>query len=212
MKLYLSSYRVPTPDDFVELIGKPAGTIRLAMIPNAKDAYVERIWTMKNNDVVRFFASIGITDVTIVDLRDYSDGLQLKDYLAEYDVIWANGGNTFLLRYAMRVSGFDTIITDLLASGIVYGGESAGLLVAGPTLHGSEVADEAEFAPEIVWDGLGLVTDMIWPHADEAMYADALRGMRQLYPGMLELKNSQAVVIDGHKRRIVENGSNKGNL
>lgn len=104
----------------------------------------------------------------------------------------------------MRRSGFESIITDLLKEGIVYGGESAGLLVAGPTLRGSEVADNSELASEIIWDGLGLIDEMIWPHADEVKYADALSHMQSLYPNLIELKNSQAYIVDGDNRRVVE--------
>lgn len=37
MKFYLSSYRIPTPDDFTKLIGKQPARTKLALIPNAKD-------------------------------------------------------------------------------------------------------------------------------------------------------------------------------
>ena len=64
----------------------------------------------------------------------------------------------------MRESSFDDIINDLLAAGIVYGGESAGAAVAGKTLHGIELLDDPTDAPEVIWEGLGLVEYGLLPH------------------------------------------------
>lgn len=77
MKLYLSSYCVPTPEDLFNLVSKPAADMLVAIIPNTKDAYIERIWSMRTKDVTDFFASIGVSHVDIIDLRNYSSALDL---------------------------------------------------------------------------------------------------------------------------------------
>lgn len=41
MRLYLSSYRIPTPGDFTKFIGKQPAQTKLALIPNAKDYFTE---------------------------------------------------------------------------------------------------------------------------------------------------------------------------
>lgn len=43
MKLYLSSYRVPTPKDLEQLVGKAYADMRVVFVANAKDYYIDRI-------------------------------------------------------------------------------------------------------------------------------------------------------------------------
>ena len=72
--------------------------------------------------------------------------------------MWLTGGNTFQLNWAIRQSGFNTIIHDLVNDALVYGGESAGVVVAGKTLHGVENLDDPRDAAVAIWDELGLVS------------------------------------------------------
>ena len=80
------------------------------------------------------------------------------------------GGNIFVLRRAMRASGFDTVIRELLeADAIAYGGYAAGAVVAGPSLRGHELMDDPWELPEgyddpLIWHGLGLTPFAIVPH------------------------------------------------
>lgn len=204
MKLYLSSYRIPTPDDLSSLLGKPLDKVAVALIPNAKDYYSDLAWKFKVNDFVAYMERLGL-DVEIVDLRHYSDGQTLRDKLSGFDLIWAMGGNTFVLRYEMKRSGFDEIIGELLNRGKVYGGDSAGALVAGLSLAGIEAADQPEFAREVIKDGIGLVKAHILPHVDNPAFAEVGTVFRELHKAdeVIELKDSQAVIFDGTARHIV---------
>ena len=70
----------------------------------------------------------------------------------------------------MKQSGFDDVMTGMLERDeIVYGGFSAGAVVAAPTLRGIELMDDPDevppgYAPEPSWDGLGLIDYSIVPH------------------------------------------------
>lgn len=206
MKLYLSSYRIPTPDDLALLLDKPLDKVSVALIPNAKDYYVERARAFKVNDLVTYMQQLGL-NVEVVDLRDYNEADTLKKRLAGHDLIWAMGGNTYMLRYEMRRSGFEKVVGGLLDAGIVFGGDSAGALVAGRSIAGVETADEPEFAEELIKDGLGLVPFAILPHVDNPEFAQVLPIFRSMHQGkneIIELKDSQAVIFDGEAHRIVE--------
>lgn len=205
MKLYLSSIRIPVPDELLRLLGKPLTDVSVALIPNAKDYYSERARNFKVDDLVVYMGQLGFK-VTVIDLRGYSDGTVLKQKLAAYDLVWAMGGNTFVLRYEMKRSGFDEAIRFLLEEGIVYGGDSAGALVAGLSLAGIESADEPEFAEELIKDGIGLVPFHILPHVDNPEFADVLPAFRALHEGknIIELKDSQAVIFEDNVHRVVE--------
>lgn len=206
MKLYLSSIRIPTPHDLAQLLGKPLNKSTVAFIPNAQDYYSERARDCKVKDCTDYFKSLGL-NVAIVDLREYGDVTTLESKLVGHDLIWAMGGNTFCLRYEMKRSGFDGAIEDLLTEGIVFGGDSAGALVAGISIGGIESVDIPQFAEEVIEEGLNLVPFVVLPHVDNPEFAEVIPKVRKIYQdkhGLIELKDSQAVIFDKGKHWIVE--------
>lgn len=206
MKLYLSSYRIPTPQDLFELIGKNPAQITVALIPNAKDYYAKRARDFRVNDMAEYLKSL-LLQVAIVDLRDYEDEVQLEKKLLEYGIIWAMGGNTFCLRYEMKRSGFENIIQNVLAKGVVYGGDSAGAAVAGVNLKGIELADEPEFAEEVIWDGLNLIPNYILPHVGNETFGDTIEQIKQAQSDkslLIELTDSQAYVFNNGVGQVVD--------
>lgn len=204
MKLYLSSYRIPVPEALAQLVEKPLSDIKVALIPNAKDYYIKRVKDFGSNELAAYLEDLGL-QVTIVDLQDYSDAAKLEQVLRGYDLIWARGGNTYMLRYQMRRSGFEQIIGKLLEQGIVYGGDSAGALVAGTSIAGVESADEPSFAEAVIAEGLDLVPYAILPHVDNPEFADVLPIFHEVHEGknIIELKDSQAVIFDGEKHTVI---------
>ena len=173
MRLYLSSYRF---GDRIDLLlgmlpqGARAGVISNAadLIPRAdRENYLRTV-----HNPAEELRSHGL-DVSDLDLRSYfGQPDALESDLAKLDLVWVVGGNTFLLRRAMRQSGFDTLIGKFLESDrLVYGGFSAGAIVACPDLRGIDLMDEpakiAEgYDPAVIWEGLNLVPFHIVPHYD----------------------------------------------
>jgi dipeptidase E len=105
----------------------------------------------------------------------------------------------------MKRSGFDEAIRKLLAEGKVYGGDSAGAIVAGASLKGFELADDPERAQSVVWDGMGLVDQTIMPHADSPDFTAATEEVIKNYPteDLIILNDNQAFVVDGERQEIV---------
>jgi len=205
MKLYLSSYRIPTSKDLEDLLGKPLQGVSVALISNAQDYYAKRARGFKVSDLVKYMEQLGLK-VDEVDLRDFSDAESVKQRLVDHDLIWAMGGNTYMLRYEMRRSGFDQIIKVLLESGVVYGGDSAGALVAGQSIAGVESADEPEFAVEYIADGLNLIPYVILPHIDNPEFTDVLPIFKEKHRDkeIIELKDSQAVIFNNNDLHITD--------
>lgn len=168
MKLYLSSYYLGNdPAEFTNLF---AANKKVAIIMNAADAGdpTRRSDYLQKN--VALLAQIGLEGKEL-DLRDYfSDREGLAAQLQGYGGVWVVGGNSFVLRRAMRQSGFDTIAVPLIRKNqLVYGGFSAGAVVATPTLRGIDVDDDPAAVPAgydntTVWEGLGLYEKSIAPH------------------------------------------------
>ncbi|HET6746922.1 MAG TPA: Type 1 glutamine amidotransferase-like domain-containing protein [Candidatus Saccharimonadales bacterium] len=204
MKLYLSSIGIPAPEELVTLLGKPLDTTTVALIPNAKDYYSKRAWEFTINSRIEYMKSLGL-NIEVVDLKNYMEESALKNKLSNYDFIWAMGGNTFMLRYEMKRSGFDKIIQDLLNQGIIYGGDSAGALVAGLSINGIESADEPGFSEEVINSGIGIVPFSILPHLDNPEFSEVVPLFKKLHQQeeIIELKDSQAVIFENGTHRIV---------
>lgn len=168
MRLYLSSYRLGNyPEVLTSMI---TGNKHAALILNARDYFSTEDRESGRIEQTNELKKIGITAAEL-DLRDYL-GRQndLEKKLAQFDAVWIPGGNSFLLRHAMRESGFDTIIKDLLSEDkIVYAGYSAGIVVLCKTLKGIEIVDDTKYVKEIynaepIWNGLGILPYSIAPH------------------------------------------------
>lgn len=207
MKLYLSSYRIPVPAALTALLGKTAAQTTIALIPNAKDYYAERARAFKLAQVQADAAALGYHAISVIDLRAYHDAAALEAALEGFDAVWVIGGNTFCLRYEAHRSGFDSAIRALLARGTVYIGESAGAVMAGTSLRGIELADEPAFAESVLWDGLGLVPQVVLPHADSVAYTELVAQANALHRASgttpLLLNDNQALVVQGTKQHIV---------
>lgn len=208
MKLYLSSYRIPTPDDLYKLVGKQPQDISVAFITNSKDSYPPEEARAKLTQTLDFMASIKLRCTTI-DLRTIPDADVAYSGLQEFDIIWAWGGNTFVLLYEMKRSGFDKAIRKLLDEGKVYGGESAGAIVAGTSLRGIEFADNPEHAKEVIWDGMSLIDKAIIPHVDspEPKYVERLPEFLKAYENnlddLIQLADNEAYIVNGSSTQKV---------
>lgn len=207
MKLYLSSYRVPVAEVLFELLPDEKKR-KAAIITNAKDYHPPEERGFKLNALKEDLAEIGING-EFINLLDFNNPVEMEKKLGSFDLLFACGGNTFALRYAMRASGFDETIRPLLIKGIVYAGESAGAIVAGQSLRGFDEMDDSKVVPEIIWDGLGLIDAVIAPHADNPDYAPEMPALQRLYegyPNFIELGDKQAYVIDGKENKVVTAG------
>src|ERR1044071_3786501 len=122
MKLYLSSYRIPSPHALAQLINISDRPATVAIIPNAKDYYANRARAFKIEQTKQFLIEQGFAP-TVLDLREYDNPEAIKKALQGVDMLWVGGGNTFCLRYEMQRSGFEHIIAELLENGLVYAGE-----------------------------------------------------------------------------------------
>ena len=178
MRLYLSSWRIGDHAGALLALlsggrSGPSDGTRAAIVHNALDNISDmarELYRTEVYDPVAEFAALGIATETL-DLRDYfGDPAGLRARLRQFDLVWVMGGNAFILRRAMQQSGFDEVIVELLDNDeIVYGGFSAGAVVAAPSLEGIQLIDDPTELPpgyrsEVVWDGLGLIDHAIIPH------------------------------------------------
>lgn len=204
MKLFLTSKTIsPTQaQPFKDLVGKQEITI--ALIENAADVEHEKDWLYDNR---RAFAAQGF-QIDLVDLNEYRQKRkELQARLARADVIWLGGGNTYYLRWILRHTGADTVITDLVHRGKIYGGASAGAIVAGPTLRSFEAADDPADAPEVIMEGLNLTETVTLPHWGNAKYGSVMQtAEKNLHDAgykTVRITDDEALVIDGDRLQLI---------
>lgn len=171
MKFYLSSYKIGNETDKLKSM-IPVNNKRTAYISNALDFSndLERRKQSEQADIMQL-NEVGLDDIEKIDLRDYFNKEdELTKKISEFGVIWVRGGNCFVLRQAMKLSGFDEIIKGLLnKEDILYGGYSAGVCILAPTLRGLELVDDPNVKPyesqkETIWDGVGILDYSVVPH------------------------------------------------
>jgi dipeptidase E len=167
MRLYLSSYGLGNrPEELARLAGSLK---KAALVLNALDNAPgprNRILEEQKEGMER----LGF-QVEEIDLRDYfGDPRKLSAKLKDKEIVWVTGGNTFILRRAMKESGFDRIITDRIKNdSILYGGFSAGVVVLTKDLHGIDITDDPYivppgYLPGVIWSGLGILDFSIAVH------------------------------------------------
>jgi dipeptidase E len=207
VRLYLSSLRLGDPFD--QLVASLPSGASVALVSNAADFLPDEdraAYTRHVFDPVADFKARGLV-ATELDLRVYfcRPG-DLRADLRNVHIVWANGGNAFLLRRAMQQSGLDQILLDRVPGGtLTYGGWSAGAMVAGPTLRGLDLMDDPAvvvegYRREPVWEGLGLVDFSIVPHfqSDHAEAEGAARAAAWLTDQGLPfkaLRDGEALII-----------------
>jgi dipeptidase E len=207
MKLFLASLAINDQHaiELAKLVGKDQNDIKLALIENAADTYEgSPEWIRQNREMIQ---SHGF-DVEIVDIRQYKESLdELKQKLAAKDVIWCGGGNTYYLRWLLNDTGVGNIIKDLVADEKVYGGGSAGAIVAGPTLKHFETADDPTESPGVIYEGLGFTDSVVVPHFDNARFAEIIHGIndRLVADGYktVPLGDQQTLIVEDSEERVV---------
>ena len=157
MKFYLSSYKLGKDTE------KLKGLIRngkIGYIPNARDAYVDKERRMKRTEEDMDSLRELDVQVELLDLRDYfgkRDELQQK--LGELGAIFISGGNVFVLRQAMKLSGLDEALRELKDTDFLYAGYSAAGCVLAPSLKAYPIVDKPETPyeelSEVIWDEIG---------------------------------------------------------
>lgn len=191
----------------MDLVGKnKPEDVRIALIENAADVYEEgnKGWVYESRNAI---AAHGF-QVDVVDLEEYRLGKQgLLHRLEDADVVWLGGGNTYYLRWILKETRADSIIAELVKRGKMYGGGSAGAIVAGPTIQFFEPADDPSSAPEIILDGLNLTQIVVVPHWANDKYGHVMGPIEQRLKdagyATLHITDEEALVIDGSNQKVI---------
>jgi dipeptidase E len=197
-----------------ELVGENK-TILVILNASDRKSRLKRRW--KSFKYLRNWRKAGFNPVEL-DLRKFFDQrAKLKRFIKQKNpgMIYASGGNTFILRRAFRQSGFDDILTaDLKGNRYVYGGGSAGAVVVCKDLsYFINPDDEPTETPKgydtwPILEGLGLVREYIVPHYDTDWFGPIARQVAhevaKAGKTAIKLRESSVVVVNGRRMELLK--------
>lgn len=205
MKLFLSSMHPTNKDELRKLVSdvlNPSAVV----IPTGWDTYPAERKEAETQKALGLLKGYGFATSTL-DIAT-ADKQTVVESLLNKQLVWVMAGNSFYLNYHLHRSGFSEVIREFLDKGIVYGGESAGAVVAGATLRGIEHVDDPKATPETIWNGLGLYDKGILPHWGWQKYDSYLQAAKkdmQETTEVVTLTNDQALVVNDGRERVTEN-------
>lgn len=188
MQLYLSSYKLGNKQEILKKWIKEHGN-KIILIANSRDIF---------EDGPRKEAGIRRDTESLENLGFEVKNLSLKDYFGQYEKLrkeldgyyafYVIGGNSFVLRQAMKYSGFDKYLKEISRnSRYLYAGYSAGICVLAPRLEGLHLVDEPinpYNSEKVTYQGIGLINYMPVPHyksdhPESKMADDVVEYMKQ---------------------------------
>ncbi len=206
MKLLLTSAGIvpELKECFLSLLPKKPEEIKVVFITTA--AYGESknpTWMEKDRQLLY---ECGIKHIEDLDLKDKTQS-ELEKIVADKDLIFVNGGNTFYLLYWIKKSGFDSVVRKYVKRGGLYVGVSAGSYVACPTIEMAawKHQDRNKVGLEDL-TALNLVPFLLTAHFEEK-YRKIIEAeaKKTKYP-IVALADEQAVLVEGKKVKLVGKG------
>jgi cyanophycinase len=173
-----------------DLLRRAAGPVVVTALAGA----VGREYRTANDHGVRHFRDLGAEDVVAApDAREDLPGALAA--LRRARLLVLPGGSPSRLLSALRATGLDRIVTDLLAAGGVVSGSSAGAMV----LCGWTVLPDRP--GPAVEPGLGVVPDLlVLPHWSGGGRTDWLRAVEAAVPPGVEvlgIPEQSGVLVEG---------------
>ena len=196
MKLFLTSSSI-TPEirqDFLSVYGKNPTESKCYFIPTAADVEQEKFYMCKSMDDL---AEMGFNPIWYT--LKYKTKEVIQKELADADIIWVGGGNTFYLLDTARKSGFLEVVDDLVKNkGVAYGGISAGTILAAKSIQVAEWKPDGDVNEVDVTDftALGWIDFIPFVHYEKEDYYDAIQEQKG-NETVFAIPNGGMVIVNG---------------
>jgi dipeptidase E len=187
-----------------ELVDGDVAGLRFAFVPTAAGRDAEsKPWVQADR---RQLEVLGC-EVSTLDLAG-AEADEAAAALRDRDGVFLTGGNSYLLLWHVRRSGFAELVSPLVESGdLLYVGTSAGAMVAGPDLAPAANLDNRREVPELESSvALGLASFTVLPHDN---YPEARAIHDEIEAGhpstrFVRLTDDRAVLVRGDAVSVVE--------
>ncbi|MCL5430154.1 MAG: Type 1 glutamine amidotransferase-like domain-containing protein [Candidatus Marsarchaeota archaeon] len=180
---------------------------RILFIPTAMECKQADEFRINHiNECRRQLTQMGIKIGHIItfDSNSPPNGNEIKDI----DAVYVCGGFAYYLLQRLRRVHFDKDIINLVRSGALYIGVSAGSILAGPDISIASLVDPNDFGLKNTV-GLKLTHLIVNPHYTQEREADIRDFERNNRVSVTRITDSQAVLeIDG-KAEIIKSGADE---
>ncbi len=136
---------------------------------------------------------------------------QIKDDLRGIDAIYISGGNEFYLKEKGNENNFAEYVKELVNSGVIYIGTSAGSIIAGADMAAlQKLSDLASLKNPVDTTGFGLVNFTILPHWGSEYFKDrwlSPESFNFMFSGntpLIALNNYQYIEVIGDESHIID--------
>jgi dipeptidase E len=200
-KLLLTSAGFENPKigkEFLKLINDNPSITKVLFIPTASRTEDELYYVEKSK---KELLAVGIKEENIIIYNlDYRISNEALD---EINVVYICGGNTFYLLHKIREAKFDIVLTELIQSGIIYVGASAGSLLVGPNINIPDYSDSNDIGISD-YTGLNITNTVIVPHYSEEQKERIEEAKQKTKYPVIPLTDSQALLIIDENITIIE--------
>jgi dipeptidase E len=202
MKLLLTSAGMNVKDELIKILPKPASQLKLAHIITATKTESDTGYALRDKQRM---IELGF-DVEDIDLEGKNES-NLKQLLQNKDVVSVQGGNTFYLLKHVKLSGFDRVVKDFINQEKIYIGVSAGSFIACPTIEQTawKMKSTGNFGVTNLV-ALNLVPFLIFAHFKEEVRSFVEKGVQTTRYPVVALSDTQAVLVEDGKWKIVGEG------
>ncbi|MDR0591091.1 MAG: peptidase E [Candidatus Nomurabacteria bacterium] len=213
MRLFLESMWGEHLSALHELVGDNK-TVLVILNASDRKSGLGRAW--KRFKHLHHWRRAGFDPVEL-DLRKFFDKkAKLKKFIKSKSpgLIYAAGGNTFILRRAYKQSSFDDIlVADLKEDKYVYAGGSAGAVIVCKDLaYYINPDDDPTETPKgydtwPIMDGLGIIREYIVPHYDTDWFGpyakQAVREITKAGKKAIKLRDSDGLLVHGRRVELL---------
>jgi len=203
MKFAFFSYGITNAaaNKLVSMVGKKSHEIKAVYITTAANTYPpEPGWLIQTQKELKsIFPNLEVFDLE----KAYKDKVDLKKHFVDKDLVFFSGGNTFYLLYWIRKTDFDLLLKKMMKRGVVYAGESAGVVCQIEDLTPIAWLDEPKKAPKSMKKGLMFTDLIVIPHWNNPKYQKKLIKTKNYYENrglsVEIIEDSQAIFVNGKK-------------
>lgn len=184
---------------FISHLPKSPQEMKLTFIPTAAEVEKGDLGWLYDDRQALVDVGFHVIDFTCTGKKKD----EVEEMLRATDFVFVSGGNTFYLLQQMNKSGFSQLIKQYVEKGMLYGGSSAGSVVAGPDISVIQDLDDIHLAPELNnYAGLGLTDVVVLPHWGNKHF-------RQDYENLMKSeykKGHKMILLTDDQYLLVENG------
>lgn len=186
-----------------KMVGKSASDCKVGFIPTAANVEpYSKSWVIAQmNSLQRY----GFYQIDIVDIS--ADGVDWRTRLAQVDILWLSGGNTFHLLDQVRKTGFDLWLKENIHSKVYVGGSASTILMT-PTIAVAGLEPGDENMPGLTdLTGLGYVNFEVEQHCDAARIETVKEYADSSHNPVYAIDDLTAIKVIDEEIEVISTGS-----